>query len=102
MRKIDRLLIRIQEIQRLDDLTVADALIGQRNPPEGKWEVYVDLWDGKCGGKTERLTMECDSKEEALKAVKNVEEVHRPTGMKARIAQGEAPVILIDDIAWAE
>lgn len=102
MRKIDRLLLQIREAQRLDDLTVANALIGQRNPPEGSWEVYVDLWDGKYGGKTERLTMECNSQEEALKAVKDVEEVHKPTGRKARIASGDAPIFLIDDIAWAE
>lgn len=56
MRRVDRLLLKIQEAQRLDEMQLAVSLIGKRTE-SGKWEVYADLWDGKFGGKTERLTM---------------------------------------------
>ena len=65
--------------------------------------MYADLWDGKFGGKTERLTMEFDTLEEAQKAVAEVEAVHTPTGKRIGSASGAAgAVCIIDDIAWAE
>lgn len=48
MRRVDRLLLKIQEAQRLDDLQLAVALIGKRTE-SGKWEVYADLWGRKDG-----------------------------------------------------
>lgn len=99
MRRVDRLLLKIQEAQRLDDLQLAVALIGKRTE-SGKWEVHADLWDGKTGGKTERLTMEFDTLPEAEKAVAEVEAVHTPTGKRVSYAPGA--VCIIDDIAWAE
>ena len=62
--------------------------------------INADLWDGKFGGKTERLTMEFDTLEEAQKAVAEVEAVHTPTGK--RISSASGAVCIIDDIAWAE
>lgn len=99
MRRVDRLLLKIQEAQRLDEMQLAVALIGKRTE-SGKWKVYADLWDGKFGGKTERLTMEFDTLEEAQKAVAEVEAVHTPTGK--RISSASGAVCIIDDIAWAE
>lgn len=99
MRRVDRLLLKIQEAQRLDEMQLAVALIGKRIE-SGKWKVYADLWDGKFGGKTERLTMEFDTLEEAQKAVAEVEAVHTPTGK--RISSASGAVCIIDDIAWAE
>ena len=37
MRRVDRLLLKIQEAQRLDDLQLSVALIGKRTE-SGKWE----------------------------------------------------------------
>lgn len=99
MRRVDRLLLKIQEAQRLDEMQLAVTLIGKRTE-SGKWEVYADLWDGEFGGKTERLTMEFDTLEEAQKAVAEVEAVHTPTGK--RIGSASGAVCIIDDIAWAE
>ena len=99
MRRVDRLLLKIQEAQRLDEMQLAVALIGKRTE-SGKWKVYADLWDGKFGGKTERLTMEFDTLEEAQKAVAEVEAVHTPT--RKRISSASGAVCIIDDIAWAE
>lgn len=61
---------------------------------------YADLWDGKTGGKTERLTMEFDTLTEAKKAVAEIEAVHTPTGKRVSYAPGA--VCIIDDMAWAE
>ena len=54
MRRVDRLLLKIQEAQRLDEMQLAVALIGKRTE-SGKWEVYADLWGGKFGGKPSGL-----------------------------------------------
>jgi len=97
--RINRLLFKIQQAERLDSLQLAVALIGKREET-GKWEVYADLTDGKSGGKYEQLTMVCDSREEAEKAVAEIEAVHTPTGKRVRSASGA--VCIIDNIAWAE
>ena len=99
MRRVDRLLLKIQQAERLDALQLAVALIGKRTE-SGKWEVNADLWDGKIGGKTQRITMEFDTLEEAQNAVAEIEEVHSPTGN--RIKAGDEATVIIDDIAWAE
>lgn len=99
MRRIDRLMLKIQQAERLDELTLAVALIGKRTE-SGKWEVYADLWDGKTSGKTQRITMEFDTLEEAQKAVDEIEAAHAPTGQRIRV--GEGAVCIIDDMSWAE
>lgn len=99
MRRIDRLMLKIQQAERLDELQLAVALVGKRTE-SGKWEVYADLWDGKTSGKTERITMEFDTLEEAEKAVAEIEEVHTPTGKRIRASEGA--VCIIDDMSWAE
>lgn len=99
MRRIDRLMLKIQQAERLDELQLAVALVGKRTE-SGKWEVYADLWDGKTSGKTERITMEFDTLEEAEKAVAEIEAVHTPTGKRIRASEGA--VCIIDDMSWAE
>lgn len=99
MRRIDRLLLKIQQAERLNELTLSVVLIGKRTK-SGKWEIYADLWDGKTKGKTQRLTMEFDALEEAQKAVDEIEAVHAPTGQRIRVGNGA--VIIIDNMSWAE
>lgn len=99
MRRVDRLLLKIQQAERLDELQLAIAFIGKRTE-SGKWEVYADLWDGKQSGKTQRLTMEFDTLDEAQKAVAEIEDVHAPTGQRIRTSEGA--VCIIDNIGWAE
>ena len=95
MRRVDRLLIKIQDAQRIDAMQLCTALIGQKTET-GEWEVYADLWDGREGGKTERLTMKFDTLEEAKNAVHEIEEAHKPTGKRART--GSEAVCIIDDL----
>lgn len=99
MRRVDRLLLKIQQAEKLDELQLCIALIGKRTE-SGKWEVHADLWDGKIGGKLERLTMEFDTLEEAQNAVAEIDEVHSPTGK--RISTGMGYTAIIDDISWTE
>ena len=97
MRKVDRLLLKVQEAERLDILQRSVAFI-EKDPASGKWKAIADLWDGVPypKGRTQRLVMECDSMEEAQKAVDEVAEAHTPTGKRARSAY--TPVVIIDDI----
>lgn len=94
MRRVDRLLIKIQEAQRLDALQVSVAFV---EPSGGKWRAVVDLWDGveAPNGKTERLTLECDTEAEAVAAVHEVEAVHTPTGWRAKTLGSS---IIINDL----
>ena len=50
--------------------------------------------------KTQRITMEFDTLEEAEKAVDEIEAAHAPTGQRIRV--GEGAVCIIDDMSWAE
>ena len=94
MRRVDRLLIKIQQAQRLDDLQVAVALVDHYGE---KWRAIVDLWDGVDypNGKTERLVLECETEEEAIAAIEEVEAVHTPTGWRAKTME---PAIIVMDI----
>lgn len=96
MRKVDRLLLKIQEAKRLDDMALSVALINAES--NGKWSVIADLWDGVeyPRGKSQRLTMEYDTLEEAEQAVKDIEAVHKPTGRRA--AKVPDAVVIINDI----
>ena len=67
MRRVDRLLIKVQEAYRLDALQLSIAFL-EKDPVSGKWNAIADLWDGKPQGETKRLTMVCDTEEEALAA----------------------------------
>ena len=95
MRRVDRLLIKVQEAYRLDALQLSIAFL-EKDPVSGKWNAIADLWDGKPQGETKRLTMVCDTEEEALVAVDEVNELHQPTGKRA--GAGYTPVVIIDDL----
>ena len=95
MRRVDRLLLKVQEAYRLDALQLSVAFV-EKDHKSGKWTAIADLWDGKPQGETQRLTMVCDTEEEALAAVDEVNELHQPTGKRA--GNGYTPVVIIDDI----
>lgn len=94
MRRVDRLLIKVKEAQRLDDMQVSICFVKRAGE---KWQAIVDLWDGKepPKGRTQRLIMEEDTESAALAAIKEVEAAHTPTGYKAKTLNR---VILIDDL----
>lgn len=92
MRKVDRLLIKVQEAQRLDAMQVGVCFV---NPAGDKWQAIVDLWDGVDypKGQSERLILKADTQEEALAAIAEVKATHAPTGYRAKIMDS---VIIID------
>lgn len=94
MRRVDRLLIKIQQAEKLDAMQVSVCFV---QPRGDKWEAVVDLWDGVDypRGKTERLILEADTQEDALAAIAEVEAAHTPTGRRAKTADS---VIIIDDL----
>ena len=94
MRRVDRLLLKVQEAMRLDTMQVSVCFVEQY---EDRWRAIVDLWDGveAPAGHTERLILEAKSKEEALAAIQEVEKSHTPTGFKAKTMDS---VVIIDDI----
>lgn len=82
MRKVDMLLLKVQEAQKLDSMQVATCLV---LPAGDKWQAMIDLWDGVDypNGRSQRLILETDTKEEALAARDEVKAVHAPTGYRA-------------------
>ena len=56
MRRVDRLLLRVREAERLDAMQVSVCFV---EPSGDKWRAIVDLWDG-------------------------VEAAHAPTGYRAK------------------
>ncbi len=95
MHRVDRLLLKVQQAERLDNLQLAVAFI---EPKGGKWEACAQLWNGKDhdkGGLTEYVKILCDTQEEALAAVDEVEKAHAPTGNRAKLFNS---VCIIDDI----
>ena len=93
MRKVDRLLIKVQEAVKLDAMQVSVAFV---EPDGDKWKAIVDLWDGVPSGKAERLILNADTQEEALAAIDEVQATHAPIGKRAYT--GYEPTIIIDDI----
>lgn len=94
MRRVDRLLIKVQEAQRLDAMQVSVCFV---EPIGSKWRAIVDLWDGVeyPKGHTERLMLEADTEEEARAAIAEIEAVHAPTGYRAKAMES---VIIINDL----
>lgn len=93
MKRIDRLLLKIQEAQRLDAMQVSVCLVERSGE---KWQAIVDLWDGVEApkGHTQRLILEANTKEEAVAAIEEIEAAHTPMGYRVKTLNG---VILIDD-----
>ena len=94
MRRVDRLLLKVQEAERLDAMQVSVAFV---EPAGEKWRAIVDLWDGvdHPKGHTQRLILETETEAEAVEAVKEVEAAHAPTGYRAKTMES---TIIIDDL----
>ena len=94
MRRVDRLLLKVQQAQRLDAMQVSVCFV---EPAGNKWRAIVDLWDGGKApdGHTERLILEADTEAEAIAAIKEVEAVHAPTGHRAKTLDS---VIIVGDL----
>lgn len=99
MRRIDRLLLKIQEAQRLEATHVRGAIVGF-NQERGKWQMLVDLVGGKGSMEYERLDMDFESKEAALQGLEELERVHAPTGKRIQTDTGY--LLVIDDIGWCD
>lgn len=85
MRRVDRLLLRVREAERLDAMQVSVCFV---EPSGDKWRAIVDLWDGveAPNGHTQRLILEAETEEEAA---------HAPTGYRAKTL---GSVIIVDDL----
>ena len=94
MRRVDRLVLKVQEAERLDAMQVSVAFV---EPAGEKWRAIVDLWDGvdHPKGHTQRLILETETEAEAVEAVKEVEAAHAPTGYRAKTMES---AIIIDDL----
>lgn len=94
MRRVDALLLKVQQAERLDDMQVSVCIV--RHPGE-KWEAIVDLWNGVDypRGRSQRLILETDTEEEALAAIEEVKAAHAPTGHRAS-AIADPSIIIID------
>ena len=94
MRRVDRLLLKVREAERLDAMQVSVCFV---EPSGDKWRAIVDLWDGveAPNGHTQRLILEADTEEEAVAAIEEVEAAHAPTGYRAKTL---GSVIIVDDL----
>ena len=94
MRRVDRLLLKVQEAERLDAMQVSVCFV---EPAGEKWRAIVDLWDGvdHPKGHTQRLILEADTEAEAIAAIEEVEAAHAPTGYRAKTLES---AIIIDDL----
>jgi len=94
MRRVDRLLLKVQEAQQLDAMQVAVCFVERAG--DG-WRAVVDLWDGVEApkGHTQRLTLEAETQDEAVAAIREVEAAHAPTGYRAKTLDS---VIIVDDL----
>ena len=101
MRRIDRLLIKIQEAQRLDAESLCYALITKAcyveepedSPNYNKWAVAAYISKGKEPGAGTMLdTLYFDTEAEAIAAAHEIESVHAPTGKRAALQE---PIYII-------
>ena len=109
MRRIDRLLIKIQEAQRLDAESLCYAAIGKAcyneepedSPNYNKWMVAAYISKGREPGSGTMLDfLYFDTKAEAIAAAHEIESVHAPSGKRAALQ--EPIYILFDDGDGAE
>lgn len=98
MRRVDRLLLKVQQAERLDAMQVSVAFVERAGE---KWRAIVDLWDGidYPNGRTQRLIMDAETEAEAVAAIEEVEAAHAPTGYRAKTLDG---VIIINDCPAGE
>lgn len=94
MRRVDRLLLKVQQAERLDAMQVSVAFVERAGE---KWRAIVDLWDGidYPNGRTQRLIMDAETEAEAVAAIEEVEAAHAPTGYRAKTLES---VVIVDDL----
>lgn len=111
MRRIDRLLLKIQEAQRLDELTLCYALVmpaslleePEDSPNYNKWGVVAYLNRGGMDSNGELLdTIYFDTQAEAMKAAQEIEAVHAPTGKRVKETEAHYITLAVDEEAAAE
>ena len=88
MRRVDRLLLRVREAERLDAMQVSVCFV---EPSGDKWRAIVEAPNGH----TQRLILEAETEEEAVAAIEEVEAAHAPTGYRAKTL---GSVIIVDDL----
>lgn len=100
MQRVDRLLIKVRRASGQYDKQLSLAIITHERSGDhkGQWKAVADLWDGKEGSMKpeDRITSYHSTLEEAIDAVKAVEEIHAPVGNYKKLE--ESVPIIIDDI----
>lgn len=104
MQRVDRLLIKVRRAYGETDKQLSIAFIDYETDGEhaGQWKARADLWDGKEGSfkPEDRITSYHSTQEEAIEAIKAVEEAHAPIGLYKPIME-DVPII-INDIGYVE
>lgn len=90
MKKVDRLLMKVQESQHAGDLQVGVCIVEQQDG--GEWETYINLWSDN--HESEQLVLTTDTMEEAMAAIDRVKAEHIPVGRYSKVRK---PVIIIND-----
>lgn len=105
MQRVDRLLIKVRRAygQTNKQLHLAFVSYIPDGDHKGEWEAIAELWDGVEGDEEsiteeDRITSYHSTEEEAIDAIKAVEEAHAPIGLYKYIIE-EVPII-IDDLAF--
>ena len=103
-KRIDNLLLKVQEAQRLDEDCFCYALVmpaslleePEDSPNYHKWETLVYLNKGSFGSNGEMLdALYFDTKAEAMAAAKEIEAIHAPTGKRIK---SQEPIYITMDI----
>ena len=99
MQRVDRLLIKVRRAYGQTDKQLSIAFIDYETDGEhaGQWKARADLWDGKEGSfkPEDRITSYHSTEEEAIEAIKAVEEAHAPIGLYKPILE-DVPIIIND------
>lgn len=100
MQRVDRLLLKVRRAYGQTDKQLSLAFVSYETNGEhkGEWKAVAVLWDGVEGSQKpeDHITSYHSTKEEAIDAIKAVEESHAPIGMYKPLME-EIPLI-IDDI----
>lgn len=90
MKKVDRLLMKVQESQHAGDLQVGVCLVEQQDGDV--WQSVINLWSDT--GEAERLVVNADTMEDAIAAIDKAQAEHVPAGRRSK---QRGPVVLIDN-----
>lgn len=100
MRRVDRLLVRVRRALERTDKQLCFGFIDHvaDGDHKGEWKVVAVLWDFKTlrSGGEERITSYHSTEEEAIEAIKAVEEAHAPTDLCKPIMEEDIPIMIYD------